>query len=114
DVMQDPAPATANLRVAKKYEERIGHEQDYSWVTGHLFYVHADGGRWVVRYALPGEVDKFGGSIVLAQGVEMRNDREGYLVCVFGRIMDEGRFSHSLGGALYRVDAITMVERGDQ
>src|SRR5438067_977978 len=75
------AAATAtpamDLQVDKKYENKVGHEQDYSWVTGHLFYVHTDGGRWVVRYAMPGEVDKFGGSIVLAPGVEMKNFREG-------------------------------------
>jgi hypothetical protein len=102
-----------NLQVAKKYENKVGHETDYSWVTGHLFYVHTDGGRWVVRYGRPDEVDKFGGSMVLAPTVEMRNFREGDLVCVFGQVIDEGRSSRPLGGALYRVNAISMVERSD-
>jgi hypothetical protein len=101
------------LVVSKKYEDRVGHEQDYTWVTGHLFYIHTDGGRWVVRYALPDEVDKFGGSIVLAPGVEMRNYREGDLVCVYGDVLDEGRTSRSLGGALYRVNVISLVDRAD-
>ncbi len=102
-----------NLQVAKKYEDKVGHETDYSWITGHLFYVHTNGGRWVLRYNHPGEVDKFGGSVVLAPGVEMRNFREGDLVCVFGEVLSEGRYSQSLGGALYRVNSITMVERAD-
>ena len=99
--------------MSKKYEDRVGHEQDYTWVTGHLFYIHTDGGRWVVRYALPDEVDKFGGSIVLAPGVEMRNYREGDLVCVYGDVLDVGRTSPSLGGALYRVNVISLVDRAD-
>jgi hypothetical protein len=110
---QQPNFEAPNLTVAKKYEDRVGHERDYSWVTGHLFYIHADGGRWVVRYALPDEVDKFGGSIVLAPGVEMRNYREGDLVCVHGDVLDEGRTSRSLGGPLYRVNVISLVDRAD-
>ncbi len=116
-LQQGQAPTTpllSGLQVDKKYEPKVGHEQDYSWVTGHLFYVHADGGKWVVRYAMPGEVDKYGGSIVLAPGVEMKNYREGDLVCVYGEILDEGRTSQSLGGALYRVNSIMMIERGEQ
>jgi hypothetical protein len=113
EFVASPVPNPATLQVAKKYEDKVGHEMDYSWITGHLFYVHADGGRWVIRYALPGEVDKFGGSVVLAPGVEMRNFREGDLVCVTGQVLNEGRFSRSLGGALYRVDAINLVERSD-
>jgi hypothetical protein len=106
-------PALADLRVAKKYEDQVGHEPDYRWVTGHLFFVYADGGRWVVRYGLPGEVDKFGGSVILAPGVEMRNYRDGDLVCVYGDVLDEGRTVRSLGGALYRVNVISIVDRSD-
>jgi hypothetical protein len=108
-----PAATAPPLTVAAKYQDRIGHEDDYSWITGHLFYVRADGGRWVLRYTLPDQVDKFGGSVVLAPGVEMKNFREGDLVCVTGRVLDESRTSPSLGGALYRVDTINIVERSD-
>lgn len=108
------AVQTPEQKIAKQFENKVGHEADYSWITGSLFYVHADGGRWVVRYALPGEVDKYGGSVVLAPGVEMRNFREGDLVCVHGQILNEGRASRSLGGALYRVNTINMIERADQ
>jgi hypothetical protein len=102
-----------DLKVARKYRDKVGHEEDYSWITGHLFYVRADGGRWVLRYTLPSQADRYGGSVVLAPSVEMRNFREGDLVCVSGQVLDQGRPSHSLGGALYRADTITMVERSD-
>jgi hypothetical protein len=102
-----------NLKVVAKNQDKVGHEDDYSWVTGQLFYVHTDGGRWVVRYGLPDQVDKYGGSIVLAPTVEMKNFREGDLVCVTGRVVDEGRVSRSLGGALYRAETITIVDRSD-
>jgi hypothetical protein len=67
----------------------------------------------VVRYGLPDQVDKYGGSIVLAPTVEMKNFREGDLVCVTGHVVDERSVSPSLGGALYRADTIAIVERSD-
>jgi hypothetical protein len=91
--------------------DRAGHEHDYSWITGYLYYVHADGGRWVLRYAALDQVDRYGGSVVLAPGMEMGNYREGDLVTVHGEVLSEGRATRSLGGALYRVQLIEMVER---
>lgn len=111
-ITESPAPDLSKLHVAKKYATKVGHETDYSWITGHLFYVHTAGGRWVLRYSLPSEVDKYGGSVVLTRSVDMKNYREGDLVCVFGQILDEGRGS-ALGGALYRADTISLVERAD-
>jgi hypothetical protein len=113
EVGQVPTVPAPKLVVAEKYQSRVGHESDYSWITGHLFFVHANGGRWVVRYSLPSEIDKFGGSVVLAPGVEMKNYREGDLVCVTGDVLSEQRFSPSLSGALYRVNTITLLERAD-
>jgi hypothetical protein len=117
DGKPEPAPSQPdllkNLKVARKYQDKVGHAEDYSWITGHLFYVRADGGRWVLRYTLPDQIDRFGGSVVLAPGVDMKNFREGDLVCVSGKVVDQGRASPSLGGALYRADTITMVERAD-
>ena len=45
--------------------------------------------------------------------MEMRNFREGDLVCVSGDVLDEGRTSRSIGGALYRVNVISIVDRSD-
>ena len=100
-------------KVALQYREMVGHESDYSWITGQLVYVHADGGMWVVRYANVDEVDRYGGSVVLTPTVEMRNFREGDLVNVTGEILNNGIPVRTVGGALYRVNAIQMVERND-
>ncbi len=54
--------------VRKSYAGKFGHELDYSWITGQLFYIHADGGLWVLRYAGVDSEDRFGGSVVLAYG----------------------------------------------
>jgi len=105
-----PAPS---LPLTKKAEDKIGHEDDYSWVTGQLFYLRVDGGRWVLRYGRLDEMDKYGGSVVLAPTVEMRNYREGDVVCVYGQVLNDGRPVRALGGPLYRVSSITMVDRSD-
>jgi hypothetical protein len=117
-----PAPAP-NVRivasdavvppVGKKFQEKVGCSPDYSWVTGQLFYVHADGGRWVIRYTAVDEQDKFGGSIVLAPGTDMRNYREGDLVSVNGKVLSDARTSAHLPGALYQAANISLIERAD-
>ena len=53
-----------DFTLPEKHQDKVGHEQDYTWITGHLFYVRTDGGRWVLRYGQPDEVDKYGGSVV--------------------------------------------------
>jgi hypothetical protein len=111
------APVTAAAQqvsheLPEGVQGKVGHEHDYSWITGYLYYVHVDGGRWVLRYAALDQVDRYGGSVVLAPAVEMRNYREGDLVCVHGEVLNEGRAVPSLGGPLYRANVITMVERG--
>jgi hypothetical protein len=101
------------LKVAEKYQDKVGHETDYSWITGHLFYLHTDGGKWVLRYTAVDEVDRFGGSVVLTPTVEMKNFREGDLVNVSGEVLNNGQAARPLGGALYRVNSIQLVERAD-
>ena len=108
-----PVIAQPSLQVSTKYQDKVGHETDYSWITGHLFYVHTDGGKWVLRYTAIDEVDRYGGSVVLTPTVEMRNYREGDLVNVFGEVLNNGQSVRPLGGALYRVNSIQMVERAD-
>jgi hypothetical protein len=117
-VYSSPAASAAPYAYAKpaasppvSARDQVGHEHDYSWITGFLYYVHTDGGRWVLRYADLDQVDRYGGSVVLAPGTDMANYREGDLVRVHGKVLSEGRASRSLGGALFRVDVIEMVER---
>jgi hypothetical protein len=100
--------------IKKKYIDKVGHEDDYSWVTGQLSSVRTSTGAvWVVRYATVDTEDKYGGSVVLAPAVNMKNFREGDLVSVKGEVLSEERASRYLGGPLYRVMSIDMIERAD-
>jgi hypothetical protein len=103
---------TSGLR--KEYVYHIGHSEDYSWVTGQLYFIRAGKGLWVVRYATADTEDKYGGGVVLAPAVNMKNFREGDLVSVQGEILDEGRASKNLGGPLYRASHVELIERADQ
>jgi hypothetical protein len=98
----------------KEYVYHIGHADDYTWVTGQLFYVHAGNGMWVIRYATADTEDRYGGSVVLAPAVNMKNFREGDLVSVEGEILNEGRASKNLGGPSYRATHVELIERADQ
>lgn len=102
-----------DLTVRKEFVNKIGAAEDYSWITGQLFYIHADGGRWVLRYAGVDQEDKYGGSVVLKPATDMKNFREGDLVSVNGEVLTDARASKHLGGPLYRVNTITMIERAD-
>ena len=107
-------PAQDGQPISKKFVSKVGHEEDYSWVTGQLSLAHtSEGDFWVVHYATLDMEDKYGGSIVLAPAVSMRNYREGDLVSVKGEVIDEGRANKHLGGALYRVQSIDMIDRAD-
>ena len=109
-----PPPASeVSGEIKKEYRDRVKRSDDYTTLTGQLFYVHADGGLWVLRYAPLDKEDRYGGSVVLASAVSMRHFREGDLVTVRGEIIKEGRASKSLGGPLFRAVSVEMVERSD-
>ncbi len=107
-----PATETINnpFELHRRYESRVAHAPDYSCVTGQLFYVHADGGLWILRYAPLWQEDTNGGSIVLARDLRMDNYREGDLVTVRGQILSK-KSSVFLGGPLYRASSIQLVDR---
>jgi hypothetical protein len=107
------AAKKAVMPLKKQVEDRVGNAEDYSWITGQLFYVHVGGGKWVLRYTSVDQVDRYGGSVVLAPVMDMKNYREGDLVCVHGEVMQQQRALPPLGGALYRVNAINLLERAD-
>jgi hypothetical protein len=94
----------------RRYEARVGRAADYSKLTGQLFFVHADGGLWVLRYAPIWKEDSNGGSVVLARDRQMTSYREGDLVTVHGEVVSE-RGSSRLGGPLYRVRSIELMDR---
>jgi hypothetical protein len=113
-VVEPVVAKVATPEVEKQFQNKIGAADDFTWITGELFYAHVDGGKWVLRYAAVDTEDKYGGSVVLAPAVDMKNYREGDLVSVNGEILNDSRSSRHLGGALYRADSITMIERTDK
>ena len=96
--------------LARRYANRAQHATDYTSLTGQLFFVHADGGYWVLRYAPLSEEDRHGGSVVLARDANMDGYREGDLVTVQGSII-QAKTSLYLGGPLYRVTQIALEDR---
>jgi hypothetical protein len=109
-----PESPRLNLPVNEKYREQIGHETDYSWITGQLYRFEADGRPlWVVRYATEEIQDTHGGSVVLAPAMDLRNYRNGDLVSVQGQILNGGARSEQVGAPLYRVSEINLIERGE-
>jgi hypothetical protein len=111
---KDVAPKELpSFEIRREYLPRVGHNDDYSRVTGQLYYVHAAGGLWVVRYAPHDVEDRFGGSVVLAEAVSLSHLRDGDLVTVHGEVLNEGRATKYLGGPLYRPVAVTLVQRLD-
>ncbi len=99
--------------LSHRFEKRVDHAANYSQLTGQLFFVHADGGLWVLRYAPLGTEDRNGGGVILARDRSMDSYREGDLVTVRGEILQE-RASRHLGAPLYRTSSIQLVERGEK
>jgi len=97
----------------RRYEMRVNRAADYGWLTGQLFYAHTDGGRWVLRYAPIWKEEADGGSVVLARDVPMDSYREGDLVQVRGEVLQQ-KASPSLGGPLYHLRSIQLVDRQAQ
>ncbi len=109
-----PESTRLNLPVSEKYREQIGHETDYSWITGQLYRFEADNRTlWVVRYATEEIQDTHGGSVALVPSIDMRNYRNGDLVSVQGQILNGGARSEQVGAPLYRASDIHLIERGE-
>ncbi len=106
--------ASDPTQIDRDYLDKVGNAADYSWVTGQLYYIHADGGLWVVRYAPVDREDRYGGSVVLAPAVTMQGYQEGDLVTVRGEILNEGRASKYLGGPLYRATGVNLQQRKEK
>jgi hypothetical protein len=98
------------FELAHRYEKRVSRAADYSNLTGQLFFVHTDGGHWVLRYAPLSDEDAHGGSVVLTRDRMMNSYREGDLVTVAGQVISEKSSAH-LGGALFQVHTISLVDR---
>ena len=106
--IEAPRP-TNHVRVVPE-KPSMAHADDYSWVQGTLYRVHVRGGVWVVRYASLDVTDRFGGSLVLARDHRIDDLHEGDLVRVQGELLND-RSSVFLGGPLYRVLDVTLLQR---
>ena len=102
---------TGERQIREEYVQRVAIADDDSWIIGQLFYLHADGGTWVVRYAPLGKEDRYGGEVVLARGVDMSQLREGDLVYVKGEVLKESRANKYVGGPLYRASTVNLNDR---
>src|SRR5262249_51387394 len=79
-----PTEGKSPFELSRRNEARVDRAADYSWLTGQLFYVHADGGLWVLRYAPLSKEDGNGGGVVLARDDKLDSYRDGDLVRVRG------------------------------
>ncbi len=98
-----PQPVAQPSKINPRLIDKIGHEDDYSWITGQLDHAN---GRWIIRYATPDTVDRFGGQVILAPGLDMGSLRPGDLVSATGQVLGAGS-----SGTLYRAVSINLVER---
>jgi hypothetical protein len=98
--------------VSSRFRDKVGHEKDYSWITGQLFHLPDDGGTWVLRYTTPETVDKYNGSVVLHGTTDMKGAQAGDLVSVRGQVASDGSSSGKQpGGAVYHMTEIGVIER---
>lgn len=103
---QQVAPQNFKSPLLPQNQARVGHEGDYSWITGQLQNV---GGRWVIHYAGPNVVDRFGGvmPVVAVNTIDMRAFQNGDLVTVHGGVMVQ----NGQQGIAFRAAAVDLIER---
>ena len=65
----------------------FAHAEDYTSVTGELYYTKATK-TWTVRYASVDEEDRYGGSVTLTDLGDMEKYESGMMVHVEGRMVD--------------------------
>ena len=94
-------PVVNNGKISARLVNKIGHEEDYSWITGQL---EMENGAHVVYYATPDTVDRFGGRMVLNGDLDMTRFKSGDLVTVRGTVLQGRTIS------IYRAQSINLVE----
>jgi hypothetical protein len=108
------APVTSITAMRPSYEQvdkdakQVGHEQDYSWITGKLARAPGANSRWVLRYTAPYEQDRYNGEVLLTGGQELSPLHEGDLICVHGKVVTGLRSS---GNTTYQVNSVDMIEK---
>lgn len=114
-VIQD-AKTVETMRPANSLPERVaskvGHEKDYTWITGVLTRIPGFKSQWVVRYAGPFELDKYNGSVMLSRTPDTNQFSDGDLVNVHGRIVPNARGAGPHAGAVYEASDMFLIEKG--
>jgi hypothetical protein len=87
----------------------FGHAEDYSWVTGELWYVPGKN-VWRVHYGSGKDNDRYGGTMTLSDTGPMSEYRIGQLVYVEGRPVDA---SSKASNGIYRVTKILELADPD-
>jgi hypothetical protein len=99
-----------SFALSEKELKQVGHEQDYSWITGKLSHQPGQNGRWVLHYAGPYEEDRYGGTMVLHATGALANVHDGDLVCVHGRVLANSTGARASSGAIYEVQSANVIE----
>jgi hypothetical protein len=107
----DSASESIESLVTPEPHPLLQHAADYGWLQGTLEYVHADSGRWKLRYAPLEADDRFGGSVMLTPDVCTNQFSEGDVVYVEGEIV-QSRAGIQATRPLYRVHTIRAIQTG--
>lgn len=95
-------PPSRPNRISPELVNKVGHESDYSWITGQL---RVENGVYVLHYATPETVDTYNGSLALTSDRDLRSFHDGDFVSVRGSVSGSG------ARAMYRVTGIDRLPR---
>ena len=98
DRYREPSPIAESGRAAsvsttmssfvesRRVESRYAYEPSYRWLKGRLEYSHLNR-RWKLRYIpISGDMDRFGGSVILADSEQLRAFQAGDFIRVDGHL----------------------------
>ena len=85
----------------------FAHAKDYGWLRGRVEYSRLSKA-WRLRYASDDEDDRYGGSVTLADGSQVRTLKDGDQVEVRGRLADPGADAVS---PLYQIESLVKARQ---
>jgi hypothetical protein len=103
-VCAGPAQDAPESRPSSSTAAAIGHASDYRWLCGELQSVGEDSCR--LRYAARGDIDRFGGSVILCGIPRLAEQARGAIVRVEGHMADP---SYEGPEPRYSVERIQLV-----
>lgn len=86
-----------------RFVNKVGHEDDYSWITGQLEIVSNN--RYVIHFAPPEVVDRYQGSLPLSANIDTNRFRNGDLISVRGNLLPQN------GRTIYHAVTVDLIER---